>query len=226
MNTSIQINDNQASDDEKIKQLYGVEYFDPGTSAIVEARSDDLYYFKTFVGEHKISVEKGDSVFYLSEDEITAYIKCGPANVTSHHIATVIRGYMSEDKSSTITRKTNLPYVNGCSTKQVFSPERLGDPTLQLLDIPPYSAEQAHHIHSTVRVAYILSGTGRSIVGMGEHYVTEKLYHGKTVILQKMCPHHFETDGEHLIVLPLHVFSSVGMLENNHPMFNGTHLTG
>ena len=114
--------------------------------------------------------------------------RSAPAHVTSHHVVTVIRGYMSEDKSSAIIRKTNLPYVNSCSTKQVFPPERLGDPTLQLLDIPPYSTEQAHHIHSTVRVAYILSGTGRSIVGMGEHYVTEKLYHGKTVIPQK-CVH-------------------------------------
>ncbi len=217
-------NENQF-DENTIKQLYGVEYISVGINKVIEAMEDDLYYFRTFIGKHNITLEKGDSVFYLSEDETTAYIKSGPASIATSHIATVIRGYMSEDKSTTITRKTSLPYVNGCSTKQVFPPERLGDPTLQLLDIPPYSVEQAHHIHSTVRVVYVISGNGRSIVGMPSNFVTEVLYPGKTIILQKMCPHHFETGGDHLIVLPLHVFSSVGNIENNHPMFNGTHLT-
>lgn len=59
---------------------------------------------------------------------------------------------------------------------------------------------------------------------MDKQVVIEELIPGKTVILQKMCPHHFETDSEHLIVLPLHVFSSIGRAEENHPMFNGTHL--
>jgi hypothetical protein len=210
---------------EELKRIYGVEYFAPGAKAIALAQEDDLYFYTTYIGQHAISVERGDCVYYLSEDKTTAHLQRGPISLDSKHIATVVRGYMPENKSSSIITKTNLPYVNGCSTKQVFPPDRLGDPTLQLLDIPPYSAEQAHHIHSTVRVAYILKGTGRSIVGMEQKFIVEDLYPGKTVILQKMSPHHFETDGEHLIVLPLHVFSSIGNLENNHPMFNGTHFT-
>ncbi|HHI93341.1 MAG TPA: cupin domain-containing protein [Gammaproteobacteria bacterium] len=210
----------------KTAHFYGVDYFDAETSTIVESRPDDLYHFKTFIGSNHITVEKGDSLFYLSEDKTTAHIKCGPDSTTSQHIATIIRGYTPEEKSSTITKKTSLPYVNGCSTKQIFPPERPGDPTLQLLDIPPYSSEQAHHIHSTARVVYILSGTGNCIVGMGENCITEELHPGKSLILQKMCPHHFETDGDHLLVLPLHIFSSVGNLENNHPMYHGTYLTG
>ncbi len=216
---------NTIGDKRITESLYGVEYFEAGLSAAVEARHGDLYYFKTFIGEQSVAVEKGDSIFYLSEDKTTALLKSGPLSVTSTHIATVIRGYMPENKLSTITKNTNLPYVNGCSTKQVFPPERPGDPTLQLLSIPPYSAEQAHHIHSTVRVVYVLSGTGRSVVGMGNHCVSESLYPGKSIVLQKMCPHHFETDDEHLRVLPLHVFSAVGATENSHPMYNGTHFT-
>jgi hypothetical protein len=209
-----------------LKRLYGVEYFDPGLTSSVSASEDDLYFYTVFIGAQNINVERGDCIYYLSGDKTTANLQRGPAAVKSEHIATVIRGYMPENKTSSIITKTNLPYVNGCSTKQVFAPDRPGDPTLQILNIPPYSAEQAHHIHSTVRVAYILSGTGRSIVGMENNLVVEKLYPGKTVILQKMCPHHFETDEEHLIVLPLHVFSSIGPAEANHPMFNGTHMTG
>lgn len=208
-----------------LQRLYGVEYYTENDNALVEAADNDLYYYSVFVGKHEINVEKGDSVYFLSDDKKTAHLKRGPVSVQSAHIASIIRGYMPENKSCDIVTNTNLPYVNGCSTKQVFPPDRLGDPTLQLLNIPPYSAEQAHHIHSTVRVAYIMSGTGRSIVGMDQEQVVEDLFPGKTCILQKMCPHHFETDGEHLIVLPLHVFSSIGRMEQNHPMFNGTHMT-
>ncbi|NVJ60355.1 MAG: hypothetical protein HWE27_08195 [Gammaproteobacteria bacterium] len=210
---------------ESLKELFGVQYLDPGQRAIVSANENDLYFYTVYAGKHQVKVELGDCCYFLSDDKKTALLQRGPCEVTSSHLATVIRGYMPENKTSEIRTKTNLPYVNGCSTKQVFAPDRLGDPTLQILDIPPYSSEQAHHIHSTVRVAYILSGTGRSIVGMNDKNIVESLYPGKIVVLEKMCPHHFETDGEHLIVLPLHVFSSVGALENNHPMFNGTHMT-
>jgi mannose-6-phosphate isomerase-like protein (cupin superfamily) len=209
-----------------LKDLFGVQYFEPNDNLVVEAKENDLYFFTTYVGQHNIDLERGDCAYYISADKKTAYLHRGPKQIDSAHVATVIRGYMPENKSCEIVTKTNLPYVNGCSTKQVFAPDRVGDPTLQILDIPPYSSEQAHHIHSTVRVAYILSGTGRSIVGMNDKNIVEDLYPGKVVVLEKMCPHHFETDGDHLIVLPLHVYSSVGGLENNHPMFNGTHMTG
>ena len=122
---------------------------------------------------------------------------------------------MPENKTSGIYTKAYLPYVNGCSTKQIFPPERVGDPTLQLLDMPPYSSEQAHHIHSTVRIVYVVSGTGKSLVGMDKMTISEDLYPGKVIILQKMCPHHFETDQDRIILLPLHVFSSSGPGENS-----------
>jgi hypothetical protein len=74
-------------------------------------------------------------------------------------------------------------------------------------------------------VVLVLSGSGTSVVGMDTENIREPLYPGKVVVLHKMSPHHFETDGERLIVLPLHVWSSVGHMESNHPMYNGTHLT-
>jgi uncharacterized RmlC-like cupin family protein len=207
---------------EKIKQLYGVEYFISTDNKIVEADDNDLYYYQAFIGNHRISVEKGDCVYSLSDDIRTTYLNRGPIAIESRQLAVVIRGYMPENKTSSILYKTTLPYVNGCSTKQIFPPERPGDPTLQILAIPPYSSEQAHHIHSTVRIVYVLSGHGRSVVGMGLHLIKEELFTGKIVVLQKFSPHHFETDNDHLTVLPLHIFSSTP-LESNHPMFVGTH---
>lgn len=213
------------SEKETLKKLFGAEYFEPGETATLESPDDDLYHYKAYIGKHTVEVERGDCCYWVSDDMTEAFITRGPATVETTRLATVIRGYKPENKSSSIVTRTNLPYVNGCSTKQVFPPDRIGDPTLQILDIPPYSAEQAHHVHSTARVVIVLRGTGRSIVGMEQKTITEDLYEGKVVILHKFSPHHFETDGEHLLVLPLHVFSSSGPIESNHPMFNGTHLT-
>jgi len=39
-----------------------------------------------------------------------------------------------------------------------------------------------------------------------------------------MCPHHFETGPDPLVCLPLHIFSSTGSRELDHPMVHGTHL--
>ncbi len=113
----------------------------------------------------------------------------------------------------------------GCSTKQIFPPDRPGDPTLQYLFIPPNSAEQAHHLHPTVRVVWVLEGHGTSVVGMDSNTVTEELVPGKVCILEPMCPHHFETPfGEERVVVPFHAFSTVPSAEANPPMFNGTFL--
>jgi len=207
-----------------LADVFGARYFNAGATAVIEARSTNLYYYQTFIGTHEIAVETGDCVFFFGDDARSAQLHRGPARITSHHVATVIRGYMPEHKSTTIHQGTTLPYVNGCSTKQLFPPERPGDPTLQLLHMPPHTAEQAHHIHSTVRVVYILSGRGNSVVGIGSQIVAHELTPGMVCVLEPMCPHHFETGSEPLLCAPLHVFSSMGRAELDHPMWHGTHV--
>lgn len=207
-----------------LADVFGARYFLSESCAIVEARSTNLYHYKAFVGPHDVVVEAGDCVYYIGNDARSAALRRGPVQIESRHLATIIRGYMPEDKTTTIHQGTNLPYVNGCSTKQLFPPERPGDPTLQLLYMPPYTMEQAHHIHSTVRVVYVLSGHGKSVVGIGDHTVTNELSQGMVCLLEPMCPHHFETDSEPLLCTPLHIFSSTGRHELDHPMAQGTHL--
>jgi hypothetical protein len=212
--------------DAATRALYGVHYFPAGANVVFEAPESHLYYFRAFIGRHTIAVERGDCVYALSQDLESAILKRGPCEIESHHLATVVRGFTPSDRTCSLQGTTMLPYVNGCSTKQIFAPPRAGDPTLQYLKIPAYSAEQAHHIHSTVRVVYVLSGRGSSVVGMEGCVVTEELVPGKVCILEPMCPHHFETPhGEPLEVVPLHVFSSSRALEAEHPMYNGTYLT-
>ncbi len=202
---------------------YGIKYFETAAPSVFETSAEQLYHFKTFIGENVIEVEFGDCVFYFSDDLQTAFVKRGRCSVKSKHCATIVRGYMPPDASCSLKGTTVLPYINGCSTKQIFPPIRAGDPTLQFLLMPPHSREQLHHIHSTARVVLVLKGRGKSIVGL-ENSVTEReLKPGTVCIFDPMCPHHFETPfSEPLIVAPLHIFSAIQNLETNHPMFNGT----
>jgi mannose-6-phosphate isomerase-like protein (cupin superfamily) len=204
-------------------ELFGAHFYDSTVSTVYETSNNQLYFFKAYIGKHNIHVEKGDCVYFFDQELDNAHVQKGPCTIESIHVAVVIRGYMHPNASVSLSGVTSLPYINGCSSKQLFAPIRLGDPTLQYLKMPPSSKEQEHHIHSTYRVVLILSGKGKSIVGMESKNVITELKPGMICILEPMCPHHFETySDEYLIAIPLHIFSSVGSNEKNHPMFNGT----
>lgn len=205
-----------------LMEKFGVRYFEPGEQAVVEANIGELYSYEAFIGEHLIELDPRDSLCYLAGPR--AVWTSTPGKYQSDALAVKMRGYAPPERIAQMPILAHLPYVNGCSTAQIFPPLRAGDPTLQWLNIPPYSAEQAHHIHSTVRVVYIAGGKGRSLVGMEGGQVVEELYEGKVIVLDPMCPHHFDTpQGEHLICVPFHVYSSTPV-EFNHPMYLGTHL--
>ena len=193
---------------------------------IIESCYDDLYSYTVYYGEQVVDVEVGDSVWYyrFMNGRWSGHTKRGPGTVNSDKLCVVIRGYAPADRSVQIMG-TNLPYINGCSTESLLPPVRPGDPTMQLLHMPSGSSEQEEHIHSTVRVVYILDGSGICIHGLGAVQEGISITKGDVLILEKMCPHHFVTEEESLLCSPLHIYSSVGAMEKNHPMFNGTHLT-
>jgi len=117
-----------------VSKKFGVEYFSPGKSAITGSRENDLYTYATYIGPHSVNVEKGDCIYYYDNKGV-AHVQSGPAKIQSTVIATVIRGYTPPSRSVVVGRSTHLPYINGCSTRQIFTPERIGDPTLQLLSL-------------------------------------------------------------------------------------------
>jgi len=202
---------------------YGAYYFDANEQTTYTSNPDELYAYTAYIGDHTIPTESdGGSILYCKEDK-SSYVwqQNQGADVISKYIAIKLPAYQCGFKEASLNQKTNLPYINGCSTRQIFAPEREGDPTLQFLTMPPHTIEQAHHIHPTARVVYVLSGNGYSIVGQSGKETETELKEGMTCILDPMCPHHFRTEGEYLHVVPAHIFSST-VLEQNHPMFNGT----
>lgn len=207
-----------------VAKKYGAHYFTPEMKGKFHSSSQDLYRFTAYFGNKEgLYVEGGDSLITLQEGNNCDYAVwlSGPGVLDVSRFGVVLRGYDPGEKLSGLATGVNLPYVNGCATRQIFPPERQGDPTLQQLTIPPHTSEQVHHIHATARVVYVLRGCGYSIVGQAGETEETELYDGMLCILEPMCPHHFRTEDEYLTVLPVHVFSS-GLGENNHPMFNGT----
>lgn len=204
------------------KETEVFEIINSSESRIVESNDNDLYQYKVYIGYNLINTNKRSSYWFINDN--TAYCKTGDGTVlTSHKMCVEIFGYTPENRSSTFSRGSELPYVNGCSTKQLIPTARPGDPTFQLLYIPEGTSEQVHHIHATPRVVFVLKGCGKSIVGTEGNNNTYDLKENDVIILGKMVPHHFETTDSALTVLPVHVFSSIGSEEFNHPMFNGTH---
>ena len=184
---------------------------------------DDLYQYTVYIGDQVINQKSRRSYWWVIPEQ-GVYCETGFDDnlIISPHMCVEILGYTPEKRSSTYSKGTDLPYVNGCSTKQLIPAARPGDPTFQYLLIPAGCSEQQHHIHATPRIVYVAEGSGKSIVGMGKNAKTYDLKEGDVIILGKMVPHHFETIDQDLVVLPLHIFSS-GPSEFNHPMFNGTH---
>jgi len=191
------------------------------SSTIVDSTELDLYQYRTYIGEYTVPTSSRNSYWYIENNTVISTTGNGNP-IDSKLICVEIFGYTPETRTSTFSRFTDLPYINGCSSKQLITPNRLGDPTWQLLLLPPFTSEQSHHIHSTCRIVYVSEGFGKSIIGQEGHTTDIDLTPGTVIILDKMVPHHFVTQKEHLLVLPLHVYSSVPS-EKIHPMFNGTH---
>lgn len=192
------------------------------TPRVIDCDPHELYQFKAYVGEHDIQTNTRASYWYVKDDRVISITGRGD-RIGSSDMCVEIFGYTPEDRTSTFARLTDLPYINGCSTKQLINPVRPGDPTFQMLYMPSGTSEQAHHVHATPRVVYVARGQGTSVVGTPGRSTRHELNQGDVIVLGKMIPHHFETTDQDLLVLPVHVFSSNAQQDFDHPMFNGTH---
>lgn len=206
--------------EQKLLKAYGAHYWTPGEPAIYSAPWNDLYHYDAYYGSHHdIEIERGDSLLLIGSNGVRWTQEAN--RYDSNQLAVMLRGYKSGERFCEVFMRSNLPYVNGCSTRQLLHPERDGDPTVQQLTMPPFTTEQVHHIHATARVVYVAKGRGYSLVGTEGKIIETELTEGMLCILDPMCPHHFRTEDEWLTVLPVHIFSST-VLEGGHPMMYGT----
>lgn len=110
-----------------------------------------------------------------------------------------------------------LRYIDGCTDSLLIPPVLLGDPCLNLLHIPP-GTRQSAHMHPSIRVGLIVSGSG-TCVTPDCHY---PLVPGLAFVIAANSMHSFHTDREALRVIAYHPDSDFGPTHECHPMVNRT----
>ena len=187
--------------------------------------SESPYHYEVYKDRDVVTtVELGDSAWVVNNGKI--YTLRGRTVLADKELIVIIRGFSPTARSAEFAKGShcNLPYINGCMSENLIAPQRPGDPCAQLLYLPPQSAEQEHHIHSTDRVVYVISGEGVGVVDPYPESDWVQLLRKDVYVIPKGMPHHFETLANPLLVLPIHIWSSTAD-EHTHPMTLGTFLT-
>lgn len=112
-----------------------------------------------------------------------------------------------------------LTYIDHCTTTLICPPPRNGDPCLNLLSFPP-NLKQSAHIHPTIRLGAVISGSGHCVVAEGR----QALKPGMAFVIEPNMVHCFESGADGLNVIAYHPDSEGGPTDESHPMLNRTYL--
>jgi mannose-6-phosphate isomerase-like protein (cupin superfamily) len=114
-----------------------------------------------------------------------------------------------------------LKYIDGCSDSLLVCPARIGEPCLNLLHLPPHTAQTAH-THPSERIGIILRGAGTCRTPEGEHALGPGMFWW----IPPGAVHAFHTGEDSLDVLAWHPDSDFGPTHDAHPMLNRTIVDG
>ena len=112
-----------------------------------------------------------------------------------------------------------LTYIDHCTTTLICPPPRDGDPCLNLLSFPG-NLKQSAHIHPTIRLGAVISGTGHCVL-QGSR---QALKPGMAFVIEPNLLHSFESGPDGLNVIAYHPDSDGGPTDESHPMLNRTYL--
>ena len=112
-----------------------------------------------------------------------------------------------------------LSYIDGCSDELLVYPPRLGDPSFNYLYFPP-NTNQTSHNHPSVRIGYVLSGSGYAITNKQKIPLNE----GTAFLIEEKEVHHFITKKESMRILAFHPDGDWGPTDEAHTMLNRTHI--
>jgi hypothetical protein len=113
-----------------------------------------------------------------------------------------------------------LRYIDGCTDSLLIPPVLHGDPCLNLLHLPPATAQTAH-THPSLRVGLVIRGTGWCETDNGR----VPLVPGLAFVIGAGHRHCFHTADSDLLVLAYHPDSDFGPTDADHPMRNRTQLS-
>lgn len=114
-----------------------------------------------------------------------------------------------------------LQYIDGCSDTLLISPVVRGEACLNLLVIPPGTAQTAH-THPSFRAGLICGGSGHCQLQRER----VPLAAGDVFLIEPDGLHSFHTADQSLAVIAFHPDSDFGPHRDDHPMVNRTIVEG
>lgn len=114
-----------------------------------------------------------------------------------------------------------LQYIDGCSDTLLISPVVRGEACLNLLVIPPGTAQTAH-THPSFRAGLICGGSGHCQL----NNQSVPLEQGDVFVIEPEGLHSFHTVEQSLSVIAFHPDSDFGPHRDDHPMVNRTIVEG
>lgn len=130
-----------------------------------------------------------------------------------------VRGLFS--MGGKVEHKGRLKYIDGCYDTLLIAPVIKGDPCLNFLYMPN-GVNQTRHVHPSVRIGIVLSGSGICKTPANDYPLSE----GKIFIMETDCEHSFHTQKNELRILIYHPDSDFGSTNDNHPIINRTIVDG
>lgn len=113
-----------------------------------------------------------------------------------------------------------LCYIDNCSDSLLVYPPRRGDPSLNHLSFPS-DVRQSFHIHPSIRLGVVASGSGFACFADREVPLTA----GTLFCIEERELHRFRTEDQRLDVIAFHPDGDWGPTDQDHPMLNRTYLS-
>jgi hypothetical protein len=113
-----------------------------------------------------------------------------------------------------------LTYIDNCTTTLLVPPARLGDPAFNILYFPP-GIRQTSHIHPSVRLGLVLSGSGHCVKPNAAPMALEP---GMVFCISENEQHCFHSGEQGMSVIAYHPDSEWGPTDQSHPMLNRTYI--
>lgn len=154
-----------------------------------------------------------DSVFAFYDDEI---------RITSKVLCDLVLIGMYGYKGQTVLgvpveEEGRLQYIDGCTDSLLIYAPRLGDPCVNHLHFPP-GIDQTFHTHPSIRLGYVLRGSGKACFADGER----DLKQGDIFCIDVNELHRFRTPDGVMDIIAFHPDSDTGPTDEDHPMKNRT----
>lgn len=178
--------------------------------------------FSATLAENDVRLVDSEKYFCLTGRSGSLVLDFAP----NTHVAVFIRyGFKGQNQiGGPVEESGRLVYIDNCSDSLLVYPPRLGDPSLNHLHFPK-KIDQSFHIHPSIRLGVVLSGSGISDVKTEDGVQSIDLVPGVVFVLEERETHRFKTNNNIMNVIAFHPDGDWGPTDHNHTMLNRTYVT-